>query len=152
MENRNYAFGLGRISHVIGISGCRNVLIVVRVENLFTIRVSDADAFTTLVAYIVLESIFLVGIQSVYGYPPTTGCIVTSHLAGFIVAQCPVVEIAEDIGIILALAVLVLVVKNEGHGLGIDDVDTFLYSAWYRSFFHFSRFKSFVFGVSDSDE
>ena len=144
LEYRGNSLGTFRIRLVIRISRCRNIGVVVRVENLFAIRVTDANRFSVFIAYIILECIFLIGIQSADSSPPTSGSVVAIHLAGFIVSQGPMVEITDDVSIILAFAILVLIVKNESHGLLVDNIDTFLYSCRKCFLYNSSSFETFV--------
>ena len=152
LEYRNDAFSLGWVSKVVGICRCRDVLVIVRIENLFAIRVADADGFATFSTYIILEGIFLIGVQSANGRPPASGSIVAVHLTAFVVGQCPVVEVTENVCIVLALAVFVFVIKNESHGRCIDYVDTLLYTCRQGCFLYGSRFETLVLGVGNGDE
>ena len=130
-----------------------DVLVVVWVENLFTIGVADADRLAVVVAYIVLEGILLVSFQSVDGYPPASGFFVACHLTGLVVGEKPTIEVTHNVGIILALAVLVLVIEHKGcSGFGVVYIDTFLHAAWHLSCFHFTWYESLVFRIRYADE
>ena len=147
LEGRNDSYSPLRISHTLAVGGSRNIFIIIRIENLFRIGISQTNHFTLLCTHIILESIFFACVQSRQRNPPTSGSIITIHLRFFIITQCPVVEVAHYMRKVLMIPIRILVIKHQCHRRIIHYIDTLNHTSRYCRCFNFTRHKAFVFCV-----
>jgi len=147
LEGRNDSYSSLRISHTFVIGRSRNIFIIIRIKNLFRIGISQANHFTRLRTYIILESILFASIQPRQRNPPTSGSIITIHLRFFVIAQCPVIEVAHYMGKVLMIPIRIFVIKYQCHRRIIHYIDTLDHTGRHCCSFNFTRNKTFIFCV-----
>ena len=149
LEYRNNSFSAFGVGLVVGIGGRRDVVVMLRVENLFAVGICQADGLTAFGSYIVLKCIFFCRVEVVQGYPPTSGGIVATHLAVLLIGQFPVVEVAEDVCKVFVVAFGVFVIEYKSHGGVVDDVDAFFHIPGQGCMLNFGRREALVLMVCD---
>ena len=122
-----------RINHIMIV----DPWVIVRIKNLLCewIRHTDYLVWFTInsrvLTEVILETIFLIRIKACHGKPPTSVSVITIHAALIIICKGPIVEVTHDICIILMLAILILIVKNESN-LTTRYIDTIIATTWNR--------------------